>query len=162
MPGLRSFHRLARVHSLEHELDDLYALQIMAYKLDKKRAGIFRITHIRNMPWILRKGLHCKNSDIRDPEFVGIGNLELIQRRSRRNVPVPPGGTLSDYIPFYFTPFSMMMYNIRTGYGSVRRFPNSEIVILASSLRGLAESGVSTVFSDRHAYLQTARFFTSL
>ncbi len=134
----------------------------MAYTLDKERAGIFRITHIRNMPWILRNGLHCKNSDIRDPDFVRIGNMELIQRRSSKSVPVPPGGTLSDYIPFYFTPFSMMMYNIRTGYGSVHRFPNSEIVILASTLRGLAESGVSTVFSDRHAYLRTAQFYTSL
>ncbi len=68
-----------------------------------------------------------------------------------------PGGTLSDYIPFYFTPFSMMMYNIKTGYGSVRQFPNSEIVIMVSSLRGLAEGGVSAVFSDRHAYLLECR-----
>ena len=56
----------------------------------------------------------------------------------------------------------MMMYNIRTGYGSIRQLPNSEIVIMVSSLRGLNERGVAAVFSDRHAFLQTARFFTSL
>ena len=134
----------------------------MAYNLNLEKALIFRITHISNVPWILRNGLHCKNSDVRDPNFVMIGNLELIQRRTGRRVPVPPGGTLSDYILFYFTPFSMMMYNIRTGYGGIRQFPNSEIVIMVSSLRGLAERGVAAVFSDRHAYLQTARFFTSL
>ena len=134
----------------------------MAYNLNLEKALIFRITHIGNVPWILRNGLHCKNSVVGDPNFVRIGNLELSQRRTGRKVLVPPGGTLSDYIPFYFTPFSMMMYNIRTGYGGIRQFPNSEIVIMVSSLRGLAERGVPAVFSDRHAYLQTAQFFTSL
>ena len=134
----------------------------MAYNLNPEKALIFRITHIGNVPWMLRNGLHCKNSDVCDPNFVRIGNLELIQRRKARSVPVPPYGTLSDYIPFYFTPFSMMMYNIKTGYGGIRQFPNSEIVIMVSSLRGLAERGVAAVFSDRHAYLRTAQFFTSL
>ena len=69
---------------------------------------------------------------------------------------------MSDYVPFYFTPFSMMMYNITTGYGGIRQFPNSEIVIMVSSLRGLVDRGVAVVFSDRHAYLQTAQFYTSL
>lgn len=134
----------------------------MATELSARKALIFRITHINNVPWILANGLHCKNSNTQDPNFVRIGNLELIGRRATRVVPVPPGGMLSDYIPFYFTPFSMMMYNITTGYGGIRQFPNAEIVIFVSSLRRLAESGVSTVFSDRHAYLQTAQFFTSL
>ena len=134
----------------------------MFYRLNAEKALIFRITHIANVRWILRNGLHCKNSDVRDPKFVGIGNPELIQRRAGRRIPVPPGGTLSDYVPFYFTPFSMMMYNIRTGYGSIRQLPNSEIVIMVSSLRGLTERGIAAVFSDRHAFLQTARFFTSL
>ena len=134
----------------------------MANKLNAKKALIFRITHIRNVPWILQNGLHCKNSGIQDPDFVSIGSSELIQRRSSRSVPVPPEGKLSDYIPFYFTPFSMMMYNIHTGYGGVRQVPNSEIVILVSSLRSLTKRGVVAVFSDRHAYLRTAQFFTSL
>ena len=134
----------------------------MAYNLNADKALIFRVTHISNVTWILRNGLRCKNSDVNDPNFVRIGNRELIQLRTGRSVPVPPGGTLSDYIPFYFTPFSMMMYNIRTGFGGIRQFPNSEIVIMVSSLRGLAERGVTAVFSDRHAYLRTAQFFTSL
>lgn len=134
----------------------------MTSKLNVQKALIFRITHIRNVPWILQNGLHCKNSGTQDPNFVSIGSSELIQRRSSRSVPVPPEGTLSDYIPFYFTPFSMMMYNIHTGYGGVRQVPNSEIVIFVSSLRKLAKRGVVAVFSDRHAYLKTAQFFTSL
>lgn len=134
----------------------------MSQKLNAEKALIFRITHIENVPWILKNGLHCNNSDRQDSNFVRIGNAELIEKRQNRPVPVTLGGLLSDYIPFYFTPYSMMIYNIRTGYGGIRQFGNSEIVILVSSLRYLAEEGVIAIFSDRHAYLETAQFFTSL
>jgi hypothetical protein len=77
-------------------------------------------------------------------------------------VPVPPGGTLSDYVPFYFTPYSIMLYNIKTGYGGVPREPNDDIVILVSSLRKVAELGLSFVFTNQHAYPVTARYFNSL
>jgi len=134
----------------------------MALILNAEKALIFRITHIANVPWILTNGLHCKSAEKYDPAFVQIGNPELITKRRARPVPIAPGGTLSEYIPFYFTPYSMMMYNIRTGYGGIRQFPNSEIVIMVSSLKGLAESGVSAIYTDRHAYLHAARFFTSM
>lgn len=134
----------------------------MAISLNSDKALIFRITHIANVPWILSNGLHCKSAKVKDPNFVQIGNPELISKRATRDVPVTPGGSLSNYIPFYFTPFSMMMYNIVTGYGGIRQFPNRDIVILVSSLRSLEGSGVQAVFTDRHAYLRTAQFFNSL
>lgn len=46
--------------------------------LTAARALIFRITHIDNLVWILSHGLHCGNSDTRDPNFVQIGSAELI------------------------------------------------------------------------------------
>ena len=134
----------------------------MAYNLNAEKALIFRITHIKNVPWTLRNGLHCKNSNISDPSFVRIGNPELIDKRTTRQIPDPPRGNLSDYVPFYFTPFSMMMYNIKTGYGGIQQFSNSEIVIMVSSLHKLANHDVSAIFTDRHAYLETAQFFSSL
>ena len=134
----------------------------MAVGLTKEKALIFRITHIDNVPWLLRNGLHCKNAEKLDPGFVDIGNQELIDRRASRAVPIAPGGTLADYVPFYFTPFSMMMYKIKTGHGGIPRRENAEVVILVSSLRGLAEKGVCAIFTDRHAYLRAANFFSSL
>ena len=121
-----------------------------------EKALIFRITHITNIPWILENGLHCQNSELRDPNFRRIGNLELIAKRTHRVVPIPPGGTLGDYVPFYFTPCSPMLLNIETGYQGVERLPMSEIVILVSSLHRVIDSGTAFVFTDRHAYLQTA------
>jgi hypothetical protein len=97
-----------------------------------------------------------------DPSYRCIGNPELIDKRSRRVVEVDPGGTLSDYVPFYFTPFSIMMYNIKTGFGGVPRVPNEEIVILVSSLFKISELGIPFVFTDTHAYVVMANYFTDL
>jgi len=110
------------------------------------------------LPWIFENGLHCRRSEIADPDFVSIGNPELIERRCLRTVDIPPGGTLEDYVPFYFTPFSPMLLNIKTGWG-VKQRGNDEIVILISSLPALEANDVAYVFTDRHAYLKTASFF---
>ena len=64
---------------------------------------------------------------------------ELIKKRAGHGVPIPPGGTLSDYVPFYFTPLSPMLYNIQTGRNGTQRPSKDEIVILVSSLHKIAE-----------------------
>jgi ssDNA thymidine ADP-ribosyltransferase, DarT len=129
--------------------------------LNPERALIFRITHRDNLPWIMDHGLDASNGAAPDPNFRNIGNLDLINKRSRRPVTVGKGGTLADYIPFYFTPFSIMMLNIHTGY-NVRQVSNEEIVILASSLHRVAELGIPFVFTDQHAYPAMANFYTDL
>lgn len=134
----------------------------MAPNLTPDRAYIFRITHRDNLPWIIENGLYCRASDRRDPAFITIGNTDLIERRRTHPVPEAPGGTLSDYVPFYFTPFSPMMYNIKTGWGGIRQRDNEEIAIIVSSLPKLVESGVRFLFTDRHAYLSAAQFYSNL
>lgn len=119
--------------------------------INPEKALIFRITHIRNVPWILDNGIHCHRSTVRDPAFVGIGSTDLISKRNSHAVTVTPGGTLGDYIPFYFTPWSPMLLNIKTGRGVPRR-PMSEIAIIVSSVPKLIELGIPFVVSDRHAY----------
>ena len=133
----------------------------MSSRITSEAARIFRITHRDNIPWILANGLHSQNSPKADPNLVDIGNPDLIAKRTIRPVPIHPGGTLSDYVSFYFTPHSPMMYNIFTGH-SVTRRSNNEIVIMASSLPALQKAGKSFVFTDRHAYLVTANFYGSL
>jgi ssDNA thymidine ADP-ribosyltransferase, DarT len=133
----------------------------MPQPLNADRARIFRITHRDNVPWILDHGLHAANGDVIDPNFRNIGNPDLIGKRNHRVVQVGPRGTLGDYIPFYFTPFSIMMFNIRTGY-NVRKVPNEEIVILVSSLHRVAEMQIPFVFTDQHAYPLMAGYFADL
>jgi hypothetical protein len=132
----------------------------MAPTLKADKALIFRIMHRDNITWTLDHGLHASSSGVKDPNFRNIGNVDLIDKRSRRVVPAGPGGVLSDYVPFYFTPFSIMMFNIHTGR-NVRQVPNEEIVILVSSLRKVAEMGIPFVFTDQHAYPLMANYFTA-
>ena len=130
--------------------------------LNPEKALIWRIVHRDNLPWILDNGLHCASSPTQAPDYVAIGNTDLISRRTHREVPIAPGGTLADYVPFYFTPFSPMMYNIYTGRGEVPKRNNEEICILVSSLPRVNAMGLRFVFTDRHAYPPLARYFNEL
>jgi hypothetical protein len=130
--------------------------------LNPENALIFRIEHVDNLAWNIEKGfLYCRNSDEVNPNFVNIGNPDLIDLRSTRQVPVAPGGTLSDYVPFYFTPSSVMLLNIITARGVPRR-RKEEIVIFVSSLHTLVKQDVQFVFTDKHAYLEDAQFLTAM
>lgn len=130
--------------------------------LNPEKALIFRITHLDNLPWILEQGLICRSGAPHDPGFRRIGSSDLIAKRANRAVPLQPHGTLADYVPFYFTPFSPMLRNISTGYHGIERIPNNNIVILVSSLPEIRRCGLTFLFTDRHAYLQTAQYFDSL
>jgi hypothetical protein len=138
--------------SAEH----LTRAEAMALELTPERGLLFRITHVTNLPWLLANGLHCANGTAADPNFVAIGNPDLIGRRAHRQVLIPPGGTLADYVPFYFTPKSPMLLNIKTGWNGIVRRPNQEIAILVSSCRAMSDNDVSMLFTDRHAYTQMA------
>ena len=125
--------------------------------LTPEKAYIFRIVHLDNIPWLLDHGLHCANSAVQDPHFVPIGNTDVISRRATRQIEVSPGGTISDYVAFYFTPSSLMLFNILTGF-QVPKKSKDEIVILVSSLHRLASRGIDFVLTDRNAVLKTAQF----
>jgi hypothetical protein len=131
-------------------------------KLNPDKALIWRILHRDNLPWVLDHGLHCGHSAQRSAQWVSIGQPELISKRGRRPVPCPPHGVLNDYVPFYFTPFSVMLYNILTGQGGVPRRGPEEIVILVSSLHRVDALGLPFVFTDMHAYYPWATFHTDL
>lgn len=129
--------------------------------LSGEKARIFRITHVDNVPWVLRHGIHCRSSALFDPNYRSIGNPELIQKRASRKVPIQPGGTLSDYVPFYFTSRSPMLLNLKTGQ-NVPAVAMRDIVILVASLHQLAERGIPFVYTDRHAYLLAAQFSSDI
>ncbi|HWH88012.1 MAG TPA: DUF4433 domain-containing protein [Pseudomonas sp.] len=129
--------------------------------LNPEKALIWRIVHRDNLPWILDNGLHCATSEAQAPEYVNIGNVDLIDKRRSRQVPIAPEGVLADYVPFYFTPFSVMMQNIHSGW-SVQQRSNDEIVILVSSLYRVTELGLPFVFTNAHAYPSWTNYYSDL
>ncbi|MDH0730901.1 DUF4433 domain-containing protein [Pseudomonas sichuanensis] len=130
-------------------------------RLNPSKALIWRVVHRDNLQWLLDNGLCAVSRGNLSSSYVGIGNPDLISKRSRRAVPIHPGGTLADYVPFYFTPFSVMMKNIHSGRG-VQQRRNEEIVILVSSLYHVRSLGLPFVFTDAHAYPDWAGYYSDL
>lgn len=132
-------------------------------QLGPDKAYIFRITHIRNVPFILDHGIHCRSGGIHDPEFIAIGLPGIINRRAVHPVPIAPGGTLADYVPFYFTPWSIMLLNIKSGKNpEVIKRESEEIVIMVSSLPRLTELGRGFIFTNGHAALAESEYFSAM
>jgi hypothetical protein len=128
--------------------------------LSPEKALVFQVTHLSNVPWILDHGLQSETTGVRHPHEIRIGNPELAEKRRRRSVPLPPGGSLADYVPFAFAPHPLLR-DIKTGRNGVTRRPVSEIVILVSSLPAFAKAAVPFVFTDQHPSLVTAAFFAA-
>lgn len=130
--------------------------------LNAENAYIWRIVRLSDMGWLLEDGLDCKNSIPAHRNYQSMGNNILIDRRGETYVHIGNQGSLNDYVPFYFTPFSIMMLNIHTGYGDIPQIDNSDIVILVASLHDLLANNIDFVFTDRHAYAQYTQFHSDL
>jgi len=130
--------------------------------LNSDKALMWRIVHRENLPWILENGLYSGNSDILSNNWNHIGNPELTEKRAWHPVPVTPYGYLNDYIPFYFTPFSVMLKNIHGGRGGVKQLHNNDIVILVSSIHKIKSLGLNYLFTDSHAYYRWATYYNDI
>jgi len=80
-----------------------------------------------------------KNHADADPGFVAIGNPEIIDVRSTTPTNLEGVWFHGEYVPFYFTPRSIMLYNIVTGYYTpkVPRRSKEEIIVVRCLLETL-------------------------
>jgi hypothetical protein len=103
---------------------------------------LYRITHIANLEHDLQHGLHIANSPKANPNYFQIGDSTLITYRKEIAAPNPPGGTLADYIPFYFEPRSPMLYQIASGWEDIEKHPQDDIVCYISSIDQIRSAGL--------------------
>lgn len=123
--------------------------------------AIYHITHIRNLASILQRGcLLCDAERIRQGLVsVGIAHEHIKQRRARRTVPTCCGGTLANYVPFYFAPRSPMLYSISTGYVEAYAEGQAPVLHLVSSVEGVVANGLPFTFTNGHAEMAVSRFY---
>lgn len=125
---------------------------------------IYHITHISNLKRIIRtEGLWCDAERIRQRLVsVGIAYQSLKDRRSRTRVPVAVGGTLDDYVPFYFTNRSPMLCAIH--YGQMEEYTDGQkqVIYLVSSVEKVVQGDRSWAFTDGHPVEKMTRFFDKL
>jgi hypothetical protein len=121
---------------------------------------IYHITHWRNLPGIIAsEGLFSYAALKKEKiPYHDIANDDIQDKRARRPVPCEPGGSLHDYVPFYFAPRSPMLYFINLG-GS--RYPERQgpVAHLVSSVQAVYGNRPA-VFTNGHAIMALSDFFT--
>lgn len=123
---------------------------------------IYHITHLKNLQRIIDEGgLHC-DRDAQKVKTVNIGHTHNKQRRLRRQVPVGPGGTVGEYVPFYFAPRSPMLYAISGGFVEGYADGQQPVVYLCSTVEDVDEAGLPWVFTEGHADMDFTDFFDDL
>jgi hypothetical protein len=129
--------------------------------IDIDKIGVFRIVPIQNLEYILRDGLYCKNAGKNDKGFVTIGSKEIITQRDTRIVKCYPDTVVNDYVPFYFSVRTPMLYNIITGHG-VPASPQQDIVYLCCKLGELATNDFQWCFTDGNAAKRISKFSNNI
>lgn len=112
----------------------------------------YRVCHRDNLVQILEHGLCTKHHTNADPHFKVIGNPSIISTRDSTLVRITGYGTIGEYVPFYFTPRSIMLYNIVTGYWApvVAKVQRDELLIFRSPVNELSAVG-EFFFTDGQA-----------
>lgn len=124
---------------------------------------IFRMVHYSNVEYILRNGLCCKTHENADPDYINIGDTNLIQQRNEYIVGInPPGGNLGDFVPFYFGGHTPMLLNITTGYRGVTQRPQQDIVFICCIIENIVQECKEWCFTDGHAKNHITEFYNDL
>src|ERR1017187_11004603 len=98
------------------------------------------------------RGIGCTN----------IAYQNIKDRRALAAVPCGAGGSVADYVPFYFAPRSPMLFAI--GKGNVPGYDRGEdpIVHLVTSTEAVVAAGFQYAFTDGHSTMRFTEFFDDL
>ena len=104
-------------------------------------------------------GLRCDSEmEASGSTFKEIGNRDIKDRRRGRVVPIPPGGSVADYVPFYFAARSPMLFAIHMGNVPTFKGGQKKVVYLMTSVDSIVDGGLPFVFTDRNAALGLAHY----
>jgi hypothetical protein len=126
--------------------------------------SIYHITHIHNLPGIIKAGGLWCDEEVYSGRVaaIGIAHEHIKERRRRRNVDIAPGGNLSNYVPFYFAPRPPMLYAIHKGYVEGYQGGQDHILHLVTQIELIVQRGLRFVFSDGHAEMAISKFYNDL
>lgn len=125
---------------------------------------IYHITHINNLLSIIKSGglYCCSRMRINGINHTNIAHQSIQDRRSSTDVPIPPYGTLHDYVPFYFAPRSPMLYTISKGNVAGYEGGQHQVIHLVTAIDTLDAAKIPFVFTDGHAIMFYTNFYNQL
>ena len=115
----------------------------------------FRITHIDNIPYINSTGFVLASSPLASKSYKPIGDTNVIEKRRNCCNKID----LTQYIPFYFGPRSVMLYVIQNGYNGVKKQKAEDIVYCVIRINDIITNNISCIFTDGHALSAITRFY---
>lgn len=123
-----------------------------------------------NLPAIIQAGgLWCDRvREMKRLPAVGIAHQHIKDRRKRRPVrsldfqPKGAGGTLWDYVPFYFAPRSPMLYTIHQGNVGGYSAGQRPVVHLETDVNRLRQERRAYAFSNGHGDMTISDFSDDL
>ncbi len=135
--------------------------------MNLNKINIYRMTHIENIPHILKYGITHRNSKNANPEYKVIGDISLISVRGNKKIGITNGSskilktiTLGEFIPFYFGVKMPMLYVIQNGGNFVTQATNAEdIIYIACSVSKIHNLDLEYYFSDGHATDMLTTFY---
>lgn len=124
---------------------------------------LYRITHVENLPGLLERGCDCAPNESKRLGITkrAISHQEIMDKRERAVIRVPPGGVVADYVPFYFGPKSPMLYAIKQG--KVEGYHGQrEIIYLVANAEDIAERKLPFMFTDGHGIISYVNHYNRL
>ena len=125
---------------------------------------ILRIIHVDNLRAILARGrLHSTNHTPNDGlPYRPIHNTDIQNVRHARPVPCGPGGTIHDYVPFYFGYLSPMLLQLKTGRVAGYNEGKAPLIYLQTTIQLVFAAGLQFVFSDGHGIAAYTEWFEDI
>jgi hypothetical protein len=126
--------------------------------------AILRFTHFENLRTILsRRAMHAPNHMPQDGLPMRLTHDVAIQSaRATRQITKGPGGTIHDYVPFYFGPWSPMMLNLHTGKVAGYTEGQRPLIYLVSTAQQVIQAGQGFVFTNGQALSHLSEQFDDL
>jgi hypothetical protein len=125
---------------------------------------IYRFLHVDNLEVCLRRRELFAPNHMPDDglPYRTIHNLDIQQRRKVTRIPCGPGGSLHDYVAFYFGPRSPMLLQLHTGRVAGYTGTQEPLIYLVSSAQAVRDSNAGFVFSDGHGVATFTTWFDDL
>ena len=125
---------------------------------------LFHITAIDNLDAICQAGaLICKNGCASQSiNYQNIAHSGAQGSRAAIGVPNPPGGTVHDYVPFYFAPRSPMLSAIDNGRVADCNYKQDDILHFETTIPNVFAQNQEIVFFDLNATLQWSNPYTDV
>lgn len=124
---------------------------------------LWHFTHVDHLASIARDGMVCdSDAHVAGRLTTEVGDQGVKERRRQKRVDVVPGGVVADYVPFYFTPRNLMLFQIHTGKVETYTGGQDGLVFLCTTLERIIDLDLQWVASNRNAATALAAFVPDL